>query len=213
MEMPSSSLKSVPRIAFMSILASAVLLLLHVFEWSIIDAVTPFLFLPLEGIAWLIFIAVSIGSVVHWIRHRRLRRSWLPLLICCATVCLVFTVPFTRLWLRVDFVVRRHAREHIVQDVSAGKLGPFSGDGQKTRVISLPADAPQVSMGGNEILEEVHDGKTYLFFFTFRGILDSYAGFLFVPTGGDPRAFGDLNETPATSITRYSEHWFFASHH
>jgi hypothetical protein len=77
----------------------------------------------------------------------------------------------------------------------------------------LAAAAPQVSMGGNEILEEVHDGKTYLFFFTFRGILDSYAGFLFVPTGGDPRAFSDLNEAPATFITRYSEHWFFASHH
>jgi hypothetical protein len=206
------SLRSVPGPSRASIVASMALLLLYAFQWSIIDLITPFLFLPLEGLVWLIFLGMSIWSMVYWIRNRRLRRSWLPLLICCASFCLVMTVPFTNLWLRFDFSFRRNARERIVQDVSQGRLRPVPGYGQSTKLISLPVGTQQVSMGGNEILEQEQDGKTYVFFFTNRGILSSYAGFLYVPTGGGPSAFSDLNEQSRTHIEKYSEHWFFASH-
>jgi hypothetical protein len=41
-------------------------------------------------------------------------------------------------------------------------------------------------MGGNEVAVEEHAIKKYVLFFTFQGILDQYAGFLFVPEGGPP---------------------------
>jgi hypothetical protein len=201
-----------PPAGLVSMFASLALLLLYAFQWSIIDLITPFLFLPVQGLVWLMFVGVSVWSMVYWIRNRRLRQSWTPVLICGASVCLVMTVPFTNLWLQYDFSVRRNARERIVQEVSEGKLQPIPGRGQFTKLISLPMGAPQVSMGGNEILEQIQDGKTYVFFFTYRGILSSYAGFLYVPTGGDPSAFSDLNEQSRRQIEKYSEHWFFASH-
>lgn len=207
-----SKLASLPPLAKVSIFASLALLLLYAFQWSIIDLVTPFLFAPIEGLVWLIFAGISAWSIVHWIRNRRLRLSWLPLLICCVSFGLVMTLPFTNLWLQYDFTFKRNNRERIVQEVLAGKLAPLREFAGGTKVIALPQGAPQVSMGGNQILAEVHDGKTYVLFFTYRGILSSYAGFLYVPTAGDPAAFSDLNERSRTQIEKYSDHWFFASH-
>lgn len=60
---------------------------------------------------------------------------------------------------------------------------------------------------------EEHDGLQYVFFFTFRGILDNYSGFLFVPEGGDPTRFRDLNEPESTQLARYASHWYFAGNH
>jgi hypothetical protein len=196
-----------------SMVVSSILLLLYFFEWSIIDVVTPFLFLPLEGLIWVVFLAVVIGSIVHWIRNRQVRQSWLPLLICAVVVFLVFTVPFTKIWLRIDFILRRNARERIVEEISLGKLQAGSPSADGTRSVRLPDDAPHVAYGGNEVFEQVVDGKIFVFFFTYRGIMSSYAGFLFVPTGADPSAFSDLNETSRIYVERYSEHWYYASHH
>ena len=50
-----------------------------------------------------------------------------------------------------------------------------------------------------------------MFFFTYRGILDNYSGFLFVHSGGDPRRFADLGE-PTTDIIQQEDHWYFAAH-
>jgi len=209
---PFTPLRSLPRLARVSILTSLSLFLLYAFQWSIIDLITPFLFLPLEGVAWLLFVGLSIWSTVYWIRHRHLRHSWVPVLVCFASLCLVLTVPFTSLWLQYDFNFRRKDRERIVQEVLERKLGPALEDSRMPKLIALARNAPKVSMGGNEILALVHDGKTYVFFFTYRGILRNYAGFLYVPTDGDPAAFADLNEQSRTWIDRYDEHWFFASH-
>jgi hypothetical protein len=206
------SLRSLPPAALVSVFTSLALLLLYAFQWSIIDLITPFLFLPLQGLLWLMFVGASVWSVVYWIRNRRLRQSWIPFLICGLSVCLVMTVPFTDLWLQYDFRIRRNARERIVQEVLERKLGPALEDSRMPKLVTLPRGAPRVSMGGNEILALMRDGKTYVFFFTYRGILRNYAGFLYVPTDGNPAAFADLNEQSRTWIDRYDEHWFFASH-
>ena len=67
-------------------------------------------------------------------------------------------------------------------------------------------------MGGNEVVVEEHDDKTYVLFFTFRGVLDNYSGFLYVPDGGSPSLFSDLDEQQFTQIVPLEENWYFVSH-
>jgi hypothetical protein len=52
-----------------------------------------------------------------------------------------------------------------------------------------------------------------VFFFTFRGILDNYAGFLYVPSGGKPTEYSDLNEPQSVEIEHLEGNWYYASHH
>ncbi|HEY2685811.1 MAG TPA: hypothetical protein VGI93_20045 [Steroidobacteraceae bacterium] len=194
-------------------MASVLLMVVSAFEWSLVDLLTPFLFLPLRGLAWLIFVTVSVCSVVRLMRNMRHRRAAVPAVICVVALGLVIFVPFTNLWLRLNFTLNRSAREHVVRDVSEGRLAPSMSYANGGGLITLPSGAPRVSNGGNEIETKKHDGKIYVFFYTFRGILSRYAGFLYVPTGGDPNTFSDLNEERRTIIERYDDHWFFVSHH
>jgi len=70
-----------------------------------------------------------------------------------------------------------------------------------------------VSVGGNEIVLEEHDGRKYIFFYTFRGSLGDYSGFMYVPKGGDPTNFSNLNESQTTDIQPFGDHWFWAAHY
>jgi len=94
--------------------------------------------------------------------------------------------------------------------VFAGTLQPNVD--HNPRLIRLDESYPLVSMGGNEIVVEEHDGGKYVLFFTFRGILDNYSGFLYVPSGGVPSLFSDLNEQQFTEIEPLEENWYFVSH-
>ena len=81
-----------------------------------------------------------------------------------------------------------------------------------SQLIQLDTNERNLSMGGNEIIVEEHLGDTYVFFFTFRGVVDNYAGFLYVPLGGSPSLFGDLDEPDSTQLVEFLGNWYFASH-
>lgn len=86
--------------------------------------------------------------------------------------------------------------------------------GYNASLIALPKP-PNLSMGGNEIIVEGVTKNPYVFFFTFRGIVDKdfdpYSGFLWVPDGGKPEQFMDANES-GTEIVPFSGHWYFIGH-
>ncbi len=149
---------------------------------------------------------------MHFVRHEKTRRNWIPAIICAVALGVVTLVPFTKIWLYFNFASNKSARERVVQEVLSGMLTPNRVLANGVGVISLPMLTPNISAGGNDIEAATRDGKTYVFFYTFRGILNSYAGFLYVPTGGDPNAYPDVNADPEAIADRYEEHWFFVSH-
>ena len=102
-------------------------------------------------------------------------------------------------------------RQEVVEKVYSGELVPNVR--HNSSLIALGAEYSKLSMGGNEIVVQDIDGLVYVFFFTYRGILDNYSGFLFVPDGGDPRNYSDLNEDDVTQIVKYADNWYWASHH
>jgi hypothetical protein len=199
-------IRLVPRLEQVAIVVSMCLVLVTAFQWSLVELLTPFLMVPMQGILWLIFIIVAIWSVVHSIRLRKQRRNLIPAFICAAGLGIVTLVPFTKIWLHFNFASNKSARERVVHDVSEGRLTPNRVLANGIGMIGLPNQTRNISAGGNEIETAKRDGKTYVFFFTFRGILNSYSGFLYVPTGGDPSAFSDVNEDPRAVSERYDDH-------
>lgn len=166
--------------------------------------------LPLQAGVWLALIGCAAVAMFRAARvHRIGRTAVYPLAMCIGAAGLAAFVPFTNLWLAANYRWYRSARGEVVRQVQRGDLRPDVGS--DSGVIALPPGSPYVSMGGNEIVIEVHDGQRYVFFFTYRGMLDNYSGFLFVPSGGDPRRFADLGE-PTTDIIQQEEHWYFLAH-
>jgi hypothetical protein len=190
--------------------AALVVVLLAAFEWSIIDVVTGFLFGPLQGVAWLLLLVGLIWAIVVRVRSTVPgRAASYPLLICVAGIATALYVPWTTLWLAANERVHRTDRERIVRQVQEGSLRPnVSYNGS---LIALKSGSPDVSKGGNEIVVEEHNGRQYVFFYTYRGILDNYSGFLFVPAGADPRLFSGAADV-STAMEPRSAQWFFMVH-
>ena len=185
--------------------AGLLLIALQAFQWSLIDLLTPFL-APLVALpVLLIFAGATLCALVEaaaglW--RRELRRV-LPLGICLAALAAAVYVPWTPLMLDVDFHLNRHAREEVVRQVQQGRLRPDPRFG--TGLIKLPFRYRNLSAGGGEI---VYEGGEVLFY-TFRGVLDSFAGFVYSPSDDAPgfASFGgDVKE-----VRRLRKHWFWMS--
>lgn len=192
-----------------SVAAAVMLLAAEMFFWNLVDAVTPFLAGPLLAIAWLGTAIIGIVAVAHAVIHWR--RGWhvlVPVAIVAGALAAAMLVPFTRLWLWMDFNLKRDARERVVQQVHSGELKP----NVKHNADLIRLDGSTLSMGGNELWVGGPSQRPFVFFFTYRGILDNYSGFLWVPDGENPGHFKDLNE-PTTEILPFGGNWFFISHH
>ncbi len=191
--------------------ASLVLLASHALEWSLLDWLTPFLLGPWFALVWLLML----GALMLAVRHawRRPWRAWLPALACVAAMAFSLLAPFERWWLWADFHGRLAARKTVIAAVQAGRLVPNVA--HNPDLIALHG-TPQVSAGGNEVVVEHHRGQDYVFFYTDRGLLDHYAGYLWVGGDADPRAFdaktrGDMR-TDVMSESDGKGRWYYITH-
>ncbi len=188
-----------------SLVAGALLVALQIFEWNLVDLLTPFvaplLALPVLGL----FILISLGALVEGVTGlwRRQPRRLQPLGVCLAAFGIAFGVPWTDVMLDVDFRLHRRAREEVVRMVHAEELKPDARFG--TGLIQLPERYRHLSSGGGEI---VLDGFDVLFY-TYRGTLDNFSGFVYSPSGEPPppQKFGGV----LRKVTRKDAHWFWVS--
>jgi hypothetical protein len=189
-----------------------VIILFAFFQWQIVDYVTPFLMIPIWLFMLILFIVSLISSLICLFKLKKIGAyALLPLALNLLTFWLVASGELTRMWLRVDFALYHSSRDEIVAEVYNGNLRPnvdYNGE-----LISLGSQYPNLSMGGNEICFEQHRGKRFILFFTFRGIMDHYSGFLHVENGGDPSEYSDLSDSKNTEIVHWKGEWYFVSHH
>jgi hypothetical protein len=191
-----------------SIAASVTLLVMASVQWWLVEWLTPFLMPPLY-----LAVLVYFGVALVWSTVRvfmKGKQAWGSFAVCVGTLLIWIFVPFTDLWIQANYWYYRDARDAVVAQVLAGSLRPNVD--YNSKLIALPPHSPHVSVGGNEIVVEEHDGKRLVFFYTFRGILDHYSGFLFVPQGAEPLWYSDLGEPCCTQLVKYSDRWFWASH-
>jgi len=198
---------------FASIISSLALLLVIAFRWQLVDIVTVFLIPPVLLIFWLLFIITGIFSLTCLRKQKSIGRIAIaPIAIQIITVLLIFFIPFTRIWLKTNFYIYKSQREEIINNINQGKYREHELL-NNLYLIPLDHNDPIVSMGGNDIAVEVINGKKHLLFYTFRGILDNYSGFIYVPDGGDVSGFSDLNEKRSTDIRMLESNWYYVSHH
>ena len=194
-----------------AIAASLLLIFFYAFEIFILGLLTPFLLLPLLAGTWLVVILAGAVSFTCLLKFKTMGyRALVPTGVIAASVLIVLTVPLARFWTDAFFYLYKEDRAEIIEKIYLNELMPNVA--QNPDLITLGDDYPLVSMGGNDVVYEVHDGKHYVLFFVVRGVLDNYSGFLHVSDGGAPSEFRDLDEAERTTIIPLEQDWYLVAH-
>ena len=166
--------------------------------------------MPFTLIIWILFLFLSIKALIAFYKNRSFS-TLLPLTIYAITLLSALYIPFTTLWIKRYFQLYKDEREAVIRDINSNNFKTHNS--QNLTQINLDHKYPYLSMGGNQIALQEHGGLKYVFSYNYRGILDNYSGFLYVPKGGDPSYCSDLNESRSTQIIPLAPHWYFVSHY
>lgn len=177
-----------------SVSIGAVVLAVSVFRWTLVDWLTPLLEPILELSLGCAFLVVSTWAIVYFVRRWKklgTLRAAAPCLINIGVLLIVLLVPFTEMTISLNFKWNYRKRMEVVSEVLDGRLAKSVPEGGGSELVHLPASYRGLSAGGGDIMIDHRDGQTLIFFFDFRGILDSFAGFVY-STGNTKPKNGDF---------------------
>ena len=190
------------RLLYLSVFSSVLVILYMFLQWRIIEIITEFLMLPVLLLVFGFFIYITVRAIITLFKNK----DWKPIVIQVITILLLFFIPFNQIILEIDFKMNKSERERVVKMVENGKLK--ANISNNSSLIQLPKKYQHLSSGGGEIVvEKSGDGYTILFF-TYRGILDNFSGFVYTPDNQKPskKTFdGDFKE-----IEKMAKNWYFA---
>jgi hypothetical protein len=187
----------------------ALLLLHQLTELVILDKLTPFVAVPVE-LGGLLVLCVSFVVSTRHISRSGGSGDWdryLPIGLNVLTVALLLTVPFESIYLGINFSSKLDRREEVVREVMSGAIKEDVAGSRD--LAQLPSEYGDLSAGNGQIVIFRDSGTVDVLFFTYRGILDNYSGFLYredpakplpTVTGGRPRR-----------VVRYSDRWFWVA--
>lgn len=181
------------------------------FYWNLVDVLTPFAAPLLRLAALAVALAAFAIAVILPFRRWRTRRlaSLLPLVFLVACVAITRFVDFTALWLATNFKLHHTDREQVVRGVVSGELRPNVA--HNASLIALPRTLAPASLGGGEVVIQRDGDKLRILFFTFRGVLDSFAGFVYTSDGSAPK---DGDFAAKLFVNRKVEDgWYYVSAH
>ena len=189
-----------------------ILLAIHIFRWRVVEALTPFIEPTVESVLEVAYLLVLLWSLIHFIRQAKklgARRAATPLLVNIAILLIVLFVPFTEITVGLNFRWNYTKRAEVVSAVLDGKMNQFiTNSGGLGDFIHLPLSYRGLS-DGDDIMVYRRDGQTLIFFFDFRGILDSFSGFVYSTDDTTPKS-GDFGGQ-FVELEHLRPNWYWAS--
>ncbi len=196
---------------FLSSIASGILLIaFYAFQWTLIDILTPFLIIFVQGPLALFYFITLIWSIIYLFTGRKEMRWFviIPLLINILAILIIARVPFVEITIQRDFKGNLQQRMQVVQEIKSGNLK--NNIDYNKNLIHLPYSYSGLSKGGNDIMIEKKDEKLNVLFFTFRGILDNFAGIIYKEDNTPPNP-DNFNCGTLIESTKLDENWFWMS--
>jgi hypothetical protein len=171
------------------------------FQWKIIDIITVFLILPVLLLVFGFFIFITILAIITLFKNK----DWKPIVIQVITILLLFFIPFNQIVLDIDFKLNKSKREEVVKMVEKGEIKPNVS--YNSSLIHLPEKYQHLSSGGGEIVMKKSGDGYNILFFTYRGIMDNFSGFVYTPNDQKPskKAF----DSDSKDIEKMDKNWYF----
>lgn len=183
------------------LMSSLLLIFIALYQWTLVDLVTPF-FMPL---VWLVVFVIFAASMIMSLVIRIIIKTWKPFVIHIAALLLYFFFPFNQVVIQVDFSKHLEEREEVIRLIESGKIKPNISYNES--LIHLPDEYQYLSKGGGDIMLEAQENR--VFFFTYRGVLDHFAGFIYSPM--DQKPTNDYFDGDYFEIKKMRENWYWVS--
>jgi hypothetical protein len=190
-------------------ISSIILIGATAFYWDIVDIFTPFLAPLLMLGFWMCFFASGVFCLVMWLQHRKTHfvQGATAIIIHFLTLIIVIYVPFHTIMLDLNFRLNYHSRMQVVAMVEQQKRA--SQTTTEEIEVSLPNGYRHLSRGGGDIIVDRSPTLTIVFFYTFRGILGSFSGFMYRSDNSSPQQ-DDLGGE-YVQIEKLRDHWYWVA--
>ncbi|ADF38578.1 hypothetical protein [Priestia megaterium] len=191
------------RLLLLSLTSSLFVILVSLFQWDLVDIITEFLMLPIWLFVYAFFIIMTIWTLIHLFK----KRKWQPFVIQLITISLWFLFPFNQVNLDLNFKIHQDKREEVATKIENGVIKPNVSDSPS--LIQLPKKYTQLSKGGGDIVVETKGKAKSILFFTYRGMLDNFSGFVYNPNDNKPSKSdfnGDFKQ-----IKKVHKNWYYVS--
>ncbi|MGB3785885.1 hypothetical protein ACQKGA_10445 [Priestia megaterium] len=191
------------RLLLLSLISSFFVILVSLFQWDLVDMITEFLMLPIWLFVYAFFIIMTIWTLIHLFK----KRKWQPFVIQLITISLWFFFPFNQVNLDLNFKIHQDKREEVATKIENGVIKPNVSDSPS--LIQLPKKYTQLSKGGGDIVVETKGKAKSILFFTYRGMLDNFSGFVYNPNDNKPSKSdfnGDFEQ-----IKKVHKNWYYVS--
>lgn len=198
-----------PIIFWLSFIASVSAIVINIFRWSLVELFTPFLEPMLELAIYGFFLVIIVWSLIYGVTKIKSQKikAFIPAIINIVAVTIIVIVPFTAITLKIDFYFHLNEREEVIEKITNDELVPNVF--HNNSLINLPAKYRNLSKGGGDIIVEYENKNPNVFFFTFRGILDDFSGFVYRSDDNEPQK-GDFG-CDNIELEKLREHWFWMS--
>ncbi|MCM3545694.1 hypothetical protein [Priestia megaterium] len=191
------------RLLLLSLISSLLVILVSLFQWDLVDMITEFLMLPVWLCVYAFFIIITVWTLIHLLQNRK----WQPFVIQLITVALWFFFPFNQVNLDLNFKIHQDKREEVTAKIENGVIKPNVSDSPS--LIQLPKEYTQLSKGGGDILVETKGKTKSILFFTYRGMLDNFSGFVYDPN--DHKASKGDFDGDFKQIEKVHKNWYYVS--
>ncbi|MFP7732412.1 hypothetical protein ACLHDF_03130 [Priestia aryabhattai] len=191
------------RLLLLSLISSLLVILVSFFQWNLVDIVTEFLMLPIWLFVYAFFIIMTVWALIHLFKSR----NWQPFFIQLITIALWLFFPFNQVNLDLNFKIHQDKREEVAAKIENGVINPNVSDNPS--LIQLPKEYTQLSKGGGAIVLETKGKAKSILFFTYRGMLDNFSGFVYDPNDNKPSKSdfdGDFKQ-----IEKVHKNWYYVS--
>ncbi|MBW7476943.1 hypothetical protein K0T92_19685 [Paenibacillus oenotherae] len=153
----------------------------------------------------LLFALCTLTVLIYAIINRKNRKNLIPGGICLLVLMPVGLVPFTQITLKIEFERDKEDRSKVIEMVRGGALKPNVT--YNPSLIHLPEQYEKLSKGGGDIVVEGEGDDLQVLFFTFRGALDHFSGFVYTGNGTVPE--GEVFGSRLVEVDRLGRNWFF----
>ncbi|HEY6144248.1 hypothetical protein [Bacillus mycoides] len=186
-----------------TMISSIIVIIYNLTKWYLVQLVTPF-FMPFVSIAiYGSFFIIFIIGIINFIKCK----NWKPLVIQLIIIIICIYVPFVKIYMKLDFIIYKEDRKQVIELIEQKKLIPNVEYNNK--MIHLPKKFVSTSKNGGDILVQEKENSTLIFFYTYRGILDNFSGFIYSPNDIKPIK-SDFN-SDFKEIIKVEKNWYYVT--
>lgn len=192
----------------LTLILSVLILIINIFRWSLVEILTPFLEPMLEILVYgcfYLFIFISLLYVLLTKSPRNRKKNAIPLGIMILVFGIIVLVPFTKITIQIDYYAHHNERQEVIKLIEVDKIIKSKDH----FVTLLPKKYRYLSKGGGEIVITGSKNHREVLFYTFRGVIDNFSGFIY--TSNDAYPDEALYGSRFIEVKKYKEHWYWVS--